>query len=41
VSLDTDNVFGDDGAVHEMAAVTGDASSGYTLTLRVPVLVTA
>jgi len=41
LSIVTDNVFGDDGAVHEMAAVTGDASSGYTLTLRVPVLVTA
>ncbi len=41
LSLDTDMVFRDDGAVHEMATVTGDASSGYTLTLRVPVLVTA
>lgn len=41
VSLDTDMVFRDDGAVHEMATVTGDAASGYTLALRVPVLVTA
>jgi protocatechuate 3,4-dioxygenase beta subunit len=41
VSLATDMVFGDDGAVHEMATVTGDATSGYTLALRVPVLVSA
>jgi protocatechuate 3,4-dioxygenase beta subunit len=41
VSLDTDMVFRDDGAVHEMATVTGDAASGYTLALRVPVLVNA
>ena len=41
VSLDTDMVFRDDGAVHEMATVSGDATSGYTLALRVPVLVTA
>ena len=24
ISLDTDNVFGDDGGVHQLAAVTGD-----------------
>lgn len=41
LSLDTDMVFRDDGAVHELATVSGDANSGYTLTLRVPVLVTA
>ena len=41
VSLDTDMVFRDDGAVHEMATVTGDAAQGYTLALRVPVLVNA
>ena len=41
LSLDTDMVFRDDGAVHEMATVTGNASDGYTLALRVPVLVQA
>jgi protocatechuate 3,4-dioxygenase beta subunit len=41
VTLATDTVFGDDGAVHEIGTVTGDASSGYTLALRVPVLVSA
>jgi len=41
LSLDTDMVFRDDGAVHEMATVTGDAAQGYTLALRVPVLVNA
>ncbi|MFN8026285.1 MAG: 3,4-dioxygenase subunit beta [Acidimicrobiia bacterium] len=41
LSLDTDMVFRDDGAVHELATVGGDANSGYTLTLRVPVLVSA
>ena len=41
LSIESDMVFRDDGGVHEMATVTGDASSGYTLTLRVPVLVNA
>jgi protocatechuate 3,4-dioxygenase beta subunit len=41
VTLASDMVFGDDGAVHEMATVTGDASSGYTLALRVPTVVNA
>jgi protocatechuate 3,4-dioxygenase beta subunit len=41
ISIDSDMVFGDDGAVHEMATVTGNATDGYTLALRVPVLVTA
>ncbi|TWF76160.1 protocatechuate 3,4-dioxygenase beta subunit [Pseudonocardia hierapolitana] len=36
VSLTTDNVFGDDGGVHELGAVTGDAS-GYTVSLTAPV----
>jgi protocatechuate 3,4-dioxygenase beta subunit len=39
LSLDTDMVFGDDGAVHEMATVTGNSTDGYTLALRIPVLV--
>lgn len=37
VSLDSDMVFGDDGAVHELATVTGSPSDGYTFTLTVPV----
>ena len=37
VSLESDNVFGDDDGVHELAAVTGSASEGYTFTLTVPV----
>jgi len=41
LSIDTDMVFRDDGAVHEMATVTGDTASGYTLALRVPVLLRA
>jgi protocatechuate 3,4-dioxygenase beta subunit len=41
LSIDTDMVFRDDGAVHEMATVTGNATDGYTLALRVPVLLTA
>ena len=37
VSLDTDNVFGDDGGVHQLGTVTGDVSKGYTVSLAVPV----
>jgi protocatechuate 3,4-dioxygenase beta subunit len=37
VSLEDDNVFGDDDGVHQVATVTGDATSGYTATLAVPV----
>ncbi len=33
VSLDTDNVFGEDRAALQMATVTGDAASGYTAAL--------
>ncbi len=36
-SLDTDMVFSDDHAEHQLATVTGDPSSGYTATLTVPV----
>ena len=36
-SLDDDMVFRDDGAVHQMATVTGDAQSGYTAGLVVTV----
>jgi protocatechuate 3,4-dioxygenase beta subunit len=37
VSLDSDNVFGDDGGESQLAQVTGDASSGYTVALAVGV----
>jgi protocatechuate 3,4-dioxygenase beta subunit len=37
VSLERDNVFGDDGAVHELGTMTGDVSSGLTVALTVNV----
>ena len=37
VSLTSDNVFGDDGGIHELGTVTGDVSSGMTVALTVPV----
>ncbi|KQM57542.1 intradiol ring-cleavage dioxygenase [Agreia sp. Leaf210] len=37
VSLDSDNVFGDDGGALQLATVTGDASSGYHVALTVRV----
>jgi protocatechuate 3,4-dioxygenase beta subunit len=37
VTLTTDNVFGDDGGVHELGAVTGDVTSGYTVSLTAAV----
>jgi protocatechuate 3,4-dioxygenase beta subunit len=37
ITLATDNVFGDDGGVHELGAVTGDVTSGYTVSLTAPV----
>ena len=37
VSLDTDLVFADDHAVHQLAAMKGDNTSGYTASLSVPV----
>lgn len=35
VSLTSDNVFGDDGGIFQIATVTGDVSQGYTATLAV------
>ncbi len=35
LSLDSDNVFGDDGGAGQLATVTGDVSSGYTVRLAV------
>ena len=37
LSLDTDNVFSDDGGQTQLATVTGDAESGYTLSITVGV----
>ena len=37
VSLDGDNVFGDDGGASQLATVNGDVSSGYTVSLVVGV----
>jgi protocatechuate 3,4-dioxygenase beta subunit len=36
-SLESDNVFGDDGGVRQLATVTGSTASGYAATLTVPV----
>ncbi|SEJ70749.1 intradiol ring-cleavage dioxygenase [Demequina mangrovi] len=37
LSLATDNVFGDDGGVHQMGALKGGVDAGYTATLTVPI----
>jgi protocatechuate 3,4-dioxygenase beta subunit len=37
VSLDSDNVFGDDGGALQLATATGDVTNGYVVTLDVPV----
>ena len=37
ISLASDNVFGDDSAAHQLGAVTGDVTSGFTVALTVPV----
>ena len=37
VSLDSDNVFGDDGGALQLATVTGDATAGYQVALTVRV----
>lgn len=37
VSLDSDNVFGDDSGATQLATVTGDISAGYTVRLTVNV----
>jgi len=36
-SLESDNVFGDDGGVRQLAAVTGNTTDGYTATLTIAV----
>ncbi len=37
VSLTTDSVFADDGAVHQLASMSGNATSGYTASLAIGV----
>ncbi|MFV0307304.1 MAG: 3,4-dioxygenase subunit beta [Desertimonas sp.] len=37
LTLDTDNVFGDDGGVYQLGATTGDVAEGYRVQLTVPV----
>jgi protocatechuate 3,4-dioxygenase beta subunit len=37
VSLAGDNVFGDDGGIHQLASMSGDADSGYTAALTIGV----
>ena len=37
LSLDSDNVFGNDGGASQLGTVTGDVSEGYTVTLAVGV----
>ncbi|GAB7051034.1 intradiol ring-cleavage dioxygenase [Catenuloplanes indicus] len=37
LSLDSDNVFGDDGGASQLATVTGDVTGGYTVALTVRV----
>lgn len=37
VSLEGDNVFGDDGGASQLATVTGDVAGGYTVRLSLGV----
>ncbi|WP_037366606.1 intradiol ring-cleavage dioxygenase [Nakamurella lactea] len=37
VTLSSDNVFGDDSGVHQIATVTGDVASGFAVALTAPV----
>lgn len=37
LSLESDNVFGDDGGEHQVGTVTGDVTAGYTIALTAPV----
>ena len=39
ISLSSDNVFGDDDGVHQLATVTGSIADGYRAVLVVPVSV--
>jgi hypothetical protein len=37
VSLQSDMVFADDGAAHQIARVTGSVDQGYVIALTVPI----
>ncbi|MWV47757.1 3,4-dioxygenase subunit beta [Rathayibacter sp. VKM Ac-2803] len=37
VTLDSDNVFGDDGGALQLAAISGDVDAGYSVSLTAPV----
>ena len=37
ISLQSDNVFGDDGGAHQLGTVTGSVEAGYSVQLAVPV----
>jgi len=37
ITLQTDNVFGDDGGVSQLGTITGNVDEGYTVRLNVPV----
>ncbi|MFG3107325.1 intradiol ring-cleavage dioxygenase [Streptomyces tendae] len=37
LTLKTDNVFGDDGGVHQLATMSGSVKAGYTAKLTVPI----
>ncbi|KAA9105589.1 intradiol ring-cleavage dioxygenase [Microbacterium rhizomatis] len=37
ISLQTDNVFGDDGGIHQIATMSGSVASGYTAALTIGV----
>ena len=37
ISLTSDNVFGNDGGIHQLGTATGDTASGYAVRLTVPV----
>ena len=41
VSLATDNVFGDDGGVHQLGTMTGSIADGLKVALSVPVQTTS
>ena len=37
-SVESDNVFGDDGGAQQVGTISGDVTNGYTVALTVPVI---
>ena len=37
ISLQSDNVFGDDGGIHQIATMSGSVAAGYTASLTIGV----